>query len=567
MEIKQNSSNINTTNIDPLCVMQSYVEICNSWLSHPEELNSDVMEFMQLATKINLNIFNKFVNENYSTDNNIIPYANDEQLKDELWEKNPVSNLMKDYYLLVNHWLINKINASKDLDEITKKRASFWTQQILNSMCPANFFFLNPRAIQHFIETKGESLIQGFKLLLEDLSQQDISMVDQSKFKVGKNIAATPGKVIFQNEYFELIQYSPVTDKVHNIPILIVPPWINKFYVLDLNEKKSLIKYLLKNKFTVFLISWKNPPASMRNATFTDYLMEGILKAVNVTKEICNVEQVHTIGYCVGGTALGTLLAWLNSNQKEVKQNPIAHFTLFCSLFTFEQPGDIDIFIDEKIVDMLENMMAQQGYLDGKQMGTTFRLLRSNSLIWNYFTNSYLLGKKPMPFDVLFWNTDNTRLPEKMHSFYLRKFYLENSLAKKNQLEIKGQKLDLSKINQPVYAVGTEQDHITPWEETFKSILLTGGEKRYALSTSGHIVGILNPPVKPAKRQYWVNTVNTNASAESWLKKQTMHDGSWWEDWVAWLDDKCGKLVSPPSMGNAEYKIIYDAPGKYVLEK
>jgi polyhydroxyalkanoate synthase len=294
--------------------------------------------------------------------------------------------------------------------------------------------------------------------------------------------------------------------------------------------------------------------------------MDGILQAITVTKNICKVEQIHCVGYCVGGTALGTLLAWLNSEQHEIKKNPVAHATFFCSLFTFEQPGEIDVFIDEKIVEMLEESMAKLGYLDGKQMGNTFRLLRSNSLIWSYFANSYLLGQQPMAFDVLFWNTDNTRLPEKLHSFYLRNYYLENKLAKKNSLEIKGQKLDLGRIKQPVYAVGTEQDHITPWKETFKSISMTGGEKRYALSTSGHIVGILNPPVNPPKREYWVNDLNTQENVDQWLDKQKVQHGTWWDDWSLWLEAKCGTLISPPSIGNNEYKIICDAPGTYVLE-
>lgn len=304
----------------------------------------------------------------------------------------------------------------------------------------------------------------------------------------------------------------------------------------------------------------------MKDTTFADYLMDGILKAINVTKSVCNVDQVHCVGYCVGGTALGTLLAWLNSGQQEVTKNPVASFTLFCSLFNFEHPGEIDIFIDEKIVTMLEESMAKLGYLDGKQMGTTFRLLRSNSLIWSYFTNSYLLGQQPMAFDVLFWNTDNTRIPEKLHSFYLRNYYLNNRLAQKDALEIKGQKLDLGKIKQPVYAVGTEQDHITPWKETFKSVALTGGEKRYALSTSGHIVGIVNPPVNPPKREYWVNEMQNNENPNDWIKKQTLRPGSWWEDWALWLNVKCGELTKPPAIGGGEYKILCDAPGKYVLE-
>lgn len=564
MEAKQNTKFV-SNKLDPFGIIQSYLEIYQSWLNHPEDWANDYLDFWQLLNKINWQIV-KRANNQESDETNIIPNSDNELLNDPIWQENPIADSIKEYYLLANYWLSKKISATKDVADISKKRANFWSQQVLNAFCPANFFALNPRAIMHFLETGGKSISDGLQILADDLTSQDISMVNTSNFKLGENIATTKGKVIFRNDIFELIQYAPITDSVHSMPILIVPPWINKFYILDLNSKKSLIQYLLAQKYTVFIISWRNVPATMRNTTFTDYLMQGILQAIMVSKSICQVEQVHCVGYCVGGTALGTLIAWLNSKQQEVKSNIVAHFTLFCSLFTFEQPGEIDIFIDQNIVAMIEDSMAKLGYLDGKQMGHTFRLLRSNSLIWSYFANSYLLGQAPMAFDVLFWNTDNTRLPEKMHSFYLRNYYLANNLAKKNSLEIKGQKLNLANITQAVYAVGTKQDHITPWKETFKSVALTGGEKRYVLSSSGHIVGIINPPVNPPKREYWVNNLNETDNADTWLDKQQLQRGSWWEDWNLWLTNKCGKLVNPPSMGNQEYKVLGDAPGTYVLE-
>ena len=564
MEYKQNI-NAMQKSLDPLGVMQAYSDIYEGWVAHPAKIYPAMLEFLNLVGQVNMQVASRAAGG--TSTEAVIPRTDEDAFKDPLWQENPYSDLIKEYYLLNKYWAQQIIANTPNAKETSKKRANFWTQQFFNALSPANNFLMNPRAIMTAIETGGKSVAEGLRLLAEDLSHQDIRMVDAAGFTVGKNIATTKGKVVYRNEIFELIQYTPMTESVHSTPIVIIPPWINKFYVLDLNQKKSLVHYLLQQQHTVFMVSWRNPNESMRNTTFTDYLMQGILQATTVAKSICQVEQVHCVGYCIGGTALGTLLAWLNSKQQEVKHNPIAHFTLFCSLFTFEQPGEIDIFIDENIIEMLEGMMAKAGYLDGKQMGQTFRLLRSNSLIWSYFTNSYLLGQAPMDFDVLYWNTDNTRIPEKTHSFYLRNFYLQNNLAKKHGLEIKGQKLDLSRIMQPVYAVGTEQDHITPWQETFKSVQMTGGEKRYVLSTSGHIVGIVNPPTNPPKREYWVGDLPADATAEQWRNKQSLIAGSWWEDWAKWLHDKCGELQAPPAMGNNTYPVIGDAPGTYVLEK
>ena len=563
MEMTENL-NLTQKKLDPYGILQAYSEVYYSWLSQPEKIYTDFTELLELGMQVNAEVMKRAVGDPSTP---VIPANAEDQFTDPSWQESPCHDFLKEAYLLNSYFALRKIASSPNVSQISKDRASFWTQQIFNALSPANFFFTNPKAVMTFLETGGKSMEDGLRLLAEDLIKQNISTVDASGFKVGENISTTKGKVVFRNDIFELIQYTPVTENVYSMPIVIVPPWINKYYILDLNSKKSMVQYLLNQQHTVFLISWRNPPASMRDTTFTDYLMDGILKATTVARQIAKSEQVHCVGYCVGGTALTTLIAWLNSRQQEVKHNPIAHFTLFCSLLTFEKPGGIDIFIDENIVEQMEASMDQLGYLDGKQMGQTFRLLRSNSLIWSYFTNSYLLGQKPMAFDVMYWNSDNTRIPAKVHSFYLRNYYLNNNLARKNALEIKQQKLDLAKITQPVYAVGTEQDHITPWKETFKSIQLLGGEKRYALSTSGHIVGIINPPSNPPKREYWVNSVHTQECADKWLAGQAQVKGTWWEDWATWLADKCGPLQAPPAMGSAEYQVIGDAPGVYVLEK
>ena len=550
--------------IDPFGIMQSQLEIFTNWTNNPSRIYPELFNFFGLLNQINMQVCRRCMGEKVKDP--ILPNIYDERFQDEIWFENPIADFIKEYYLLSTHWIINLIFKTPETSELTRKRAAFWSRQLFNAMSPTNSFFLNPRAITRFFETGGKSLMNGLRMLVNDTITKDITMVNSEPFKVGQNIAATKGNVIFRNEIFELIQYTPVAEKVHTIPILIVPPWINKFYILDLNSKKSLIQYLLKQNYTVFIISWCNPQANMRNTTFEDYLFKGILQASEVVKAICKVEQIHAVGYCIGGTALATLMAWLNSGQQEIKNNPIAHFTLLCTLLTFENPGEIGVFIDEASIEYIERIMAKYGYLDGKKMEHAFRMLRSNSLVWSYFTTNYLLGKEPISFDILFWNTDGTRLPEKMHSFYLRNFYLKNKLAK-NTLSIENNTLDLGKVKQPVYAVGTEQDHITPWQETFKSIQLMGGEKRYILATSGHIMGILSEPVTPPKRRYWPANISAKITPESWLKMQEKKSGSWWEDWDEWLDPKCGKLQKPPTMGNEQYPIICSAPGTYVLKK
>jgi polyhydroxyalkanoate synthase len=352
---------------------------------------------------------------------------------------------------------------------------------------------------------------------------------------------------------------------VHAVPLVLIPPWINKYYILDLNEKKSLLGYLVNAGFTVFVVSWKNPTSAQADTTFDDYLMKGIRQAIEVARAICGVPQVHASGYCIGGTGLSALMAWLNREHADASAVPVAHWTLLATLVDFARPGAIEVFIDEKTIETIEKMMAQQGYLDGREMGRAFRLLRSNSLIWQYFVHSYLYGEAPPPFDVLYWNTDVTRMPRAMHSYYLRRFYLDNDLIRKDALTMAGHPIDLGRIRQPLYAVGCEEDHIAPWKATFHIAKLIGAPVRYTLSSSGHILGIINPPVKPPKRSYWSGETDDHP-AEEWLKYQRKIDGSWWENWTGWLNPRCGPKVAARPPGNAEYPALSDAPGIYVHE-
>ena len=370
--------------------------------------------------------------------------------------------------------------------------------------------------------------------------------------------------MVFRNRLLELIQYAPATERVRSVPIVIIAPWINKYYILDLNRKKSLVRYLVDQGYTVYITSWKNPTTEMRDTTLDDYMLEGILPAVDAVRAICGVPQVHVVGYCIGGTMLSALMAWLARGDSA---SPIAHWTLFTALVDFTDPGDIDVFIDEDSIRYIERMMAQNGYLDGQELALSFRMLRSNSLIWHYFVHNYLYGEEPPPFDVLYWNTDCTRLPEAMHSFYLRELYLHNKLAQPDALSLGGRPIDLGRIRQPLYAVGTEQDHIAPWKETFKICSLVGGPVRFTLATSGHIMGIVNPPVDPPKRRYWVGDASGASDAEAWRESQTKVPGSWWEDWDAWLAAQCGPFTAPPPLGTEVYPALEDAPGSYVLDR
>jgi len=394
-------------------------------------------------------------------------------------------------------------------------------------------------------------------------------MVDRAKFKVGGNLATTPGAVVFRNELLELIQYAPTRDQVHALPIVIIAPWINKFYILDLTPEKSMVRFLLDQGFTVFVTSWKNPTAELSHVTFDDYMLKGALAAIAAACSIANTPHVHAVGYCIGGTALAALMAWLNKEYANRRENiPVAHWTLLASLVDFSRPGEIEAFINEDAISAIENIMSMKGYLGGPELGSAFRMLRPNSLIWHYFVHRYLYGESLPAFDVLFWNVDCTRMPQAMHRFYLREFYLKNKLAEKNGVTLGGHPIDFSLVEQPLYVVGAREDHIAPWRGTFRTASLVQGPVRYALSTSGHILGIINPPVHPPKREYWVgNATHVQiVDAKAWLGRQTKRKGSWWNDWAKWLNQHCGPLRDPPPTGNASYSPICDAPGTYVHE-
>jgi len=552
--------------MDPYSMITSQINAQVSWLKHPqdlmrasEEFSADIVALCGHAVRRSLGL---------PADEVYQPNPADVRFADPIWTQSAPWDILKEWYLTVSSRLQKLSLEAPGLSEHERHRAAFWQRNYINMLAPNNFFWLNPQAMDQYAKTKGESVRKGLKNFARDVEAKNIQMVESDAFVVGKDLATTLGKVIFRNRLVELIHYAPTTDKVRQMPILIVTPWINKFYILDLTEKKSMVKYLTDQGFAVFISSWKNPPQEMHDVRFDDYLTEGVSEMVRVTTEFCKVPQLHMVGYCIGGTLAATYMAWANKRYGPEKM-PVAHWTLFTSLTDFSQPGEINIFIDEACLDGLDAMMAKKGYLDGTEMAASFRLLRSNSLIWNYWVNSYLLGEKLPAFAVLFWNVDATRMPQAMHSYYLRELYLHNNLIKPDALTIGGEPIDLGRIRQSLYAVTAQEDHIAPWEACYqvRQYIHPDTPVRFVRSTSGHILGIINPPTHPPKRAYWVAEPTHSEDAEQWLARADKKPGSWWDDWTAWLHARTGDMVSAYATTSRTYPALADAPGAYVLEK
>jgi polyhydroxyalkanoate synthase subunit PhaC len=489
------------------------------------------------------------------------PDPRDKRFKDPEWTSNQYYDFLKQAYLVTTQWA-DRLVTNAQLDDHMRHKAQFYVKQIGNAISPTNFVMTNPEVMRATLESNGENLARGMHMLAEDIEaghgSLKIRQSDASKFAIGVNMAMTPGKVVYQNELMQLIQYSPATESVLKRPLLIIPPWINKFYILDLNPEKSFIKWCVDQGLTVFVISWVNPDAHLATKSFEDYMRAGPLAALDAIKQATGEDDVNAIGYCVGGTLMAVTLAYMAAKGDK----RIASATLFAAQVDFTHAGDLMVFVDEAQLATLEKNMSETGYLAGSKMANAFNMLRSNDLIWPYVISNYLKGQQPYPFDLLYWNSDSTRMPAANHSFYLRNCYLENKLSE-GQMEIAGEALDLGNVTVPVYNLATREDHIAPAKSAFLGSKFFGGPVKYVLAGSGHIAGVVNPPGKKEKYQYWTGDAPVG-NLDTWLKKATEHPGSWWPNWVEWIKAQAGDTVPAREPGGGKLKPIEDAPGSYV---
>mgnify|MGYP001788069292 FL=1 len=495
-----------------------------------------------------------------------IPATPDRRFSAAAWNDNPISKFAAAAFLMNSRALMALADAVEGSAKV-KARVRFAIEQSLAATAPSNFMALNAEAVKKAIETQGQSIGLGIKNLLHDMQQGHMSMTDESQFEVGKNVATTEGAVVFENEFFQLLEYKPLTKTVHEKPFLLVPPCINKFYILDLQPENSLIRYATAQGHRTFVVSWRNPDASMATKTWDDYIEHAAIKAIALVQEITGAKTINTLGFCVGGTILATALAVLGARGEK----PAASLTLLTSLLDFTDTGILDIFIDEQSVAHRENEMGKGGLLKGQELASTFSFLRPNDLVWNYVVGNYLKGETPPPFDLLYWNSDSTNLPGPFYAWYLRNTYFENSMIRPGKLTVCGQKIDLGHLDMPTYIYGSREDHIVPIGGAYASTQHLPGKKRFVMGASGHIAGVINPPVKN-KRSFWTNDkLPANkfpALQPDWLKTATEHPGSWWTDWSNWLKGHAGKQVaSPKTYGSRTHKVIEPAPGRYVKAK
>ena len=545
--------------VDPVSFMGSLISAGKGIGRHPADTVRRVTQLNTDMAKAWSSGFQRLLGDRSAAA--IAPAKGDRRFKHRAWEDNSYYNLLMQNYLLLQAFSQDMVGIA-GLDEDTEKKARFSAGVLTDALSPTNFFATNPEALMRAFETGGSSVVAGSKNMLRDLRKNNgwPKMVDPSKFKLGENMACTPGKVVFRNELIELIQYSPKTEQVHELPLLYNPAWINRFYIMDLSPGKSFVEWAVEHGHTMFAISYRNPDESMRDVSFTDYMMNGPIAAIQVIREITGQEKVNMVSVCLGGTLTSCTLAYLSAIGKDWVNSS----TLLNSHMDFSLPGDLGVFADIGTIEALERGMEEKGYADGDTFSRTFNLLRGRELIWNYVSSGWLLGEEPPAFDLLAWNGDSTRLPAKMHSYYLRSCYVDNALAQ-NKMVLAGQLLKLADIKQDSYVVGAEGDHIVPWHSTYKSTQLLGGKVRYVLSSSGHIAGMVNPP--HPKASFYANDKAYPENPDAWLESAQQHSVSWWEDWSKWIGKRAGKKVAAPAQaGSDHHGVIGDAPGRYVRE-
>ena len=491
----------------------------------------------------------------------VAPEPGDRRFAAPEWRESPIYDYLHQAYLLNVRYLKEMVEVLPAQDDKGREKMRFLARQVADAMAPSNFAATNPEFVKLALETKGQSITDGINNLIRDFEKGRISMTDESVFEVGKNIATTEGAVVYENDVMQLIQYAPLTPKVGTRPLLVVPPCINKFYIMDLQPDNSLIRFMVEQGNTVFLVSWRNPMEAQSHLGWDDYLEHGPLAAISVVREITRVKQINALGFCVGGTILTSALAVLKARADD----SVASLTLLTTLLDFSDTGEIGLFIDEQGVSARETTIGKGGLLPARDLQNTFSFLRANDLVWNYVTGNYLKGQKPQAFDLLYWNSDSTNLPGPFACWYMRNMYLENSLRVPGKLTMCGEKVELGKLDLPVYLLATREDHIVPWQSAYQSTRILGGKLRFVLGASGHIAGVINPASKN-KRSFWIND-DVKTDAETWLTAATEVKGSWWLDWAAWMQEHCGEQRAARKIGTTKYKAIEPAPGRYVRER
>jgi polyhydroxyalkanoate synthase subunit PhaC len=541
-------------------VVETFQSIAESYLKDPTGLMAMQQQLWEQYTMIWTNAWQRALGNPVQPV--IEPARNDRRFKDPDWSNNTVYDAIKQVYLVTSKWMLQMVSDAHQVDEHTRLKGRFYVENILNMFSPSNFAALNPEVMKATIASNGENLVRGLEKLRGDLMSSDgrlrIQQVDKTGFKLGENIATTPGKVVYRNDMFELIQYAPVQARTFSVPLLIVPPWINKFYILDLNAKKSFVKHCVENGLTVFIISWRNAKETDRPYSFSDYIKLGLVEALDAVQRATGTETVNTVGFCIGGTMLATAMGYLAAKG----DTRISASTFFTTQVDFEKAGDLKVYVDEEQVKWIEGRMEPKGYLPGSRMADAFNLLRSNDLIWNYVVNNYLLGKDPPPFDLLYWNSDSTRMPSAVHSFYLREFYIKNALAS-GILKIDDTPVDLKHVKAPIYNLACREDHIAPAVSVFRLGQYFGGETRLVVAGSGHIAGVINPP--EAKKYSFFSDGKDHSSYEAWMASAVEKPGSWWTDWIEWISQRSGEKVAAPVPGEGSNTVLGDAPGEYVL--
>ncbi|WP_300552587.1 class I poly(R)-hydroxyalkanoic acid synthase [Maricaulis sp.] len=547
---------------DPFHSAPEFGEVWTEIVSHPELVMQAQADLMKGYLDLWTNTTKRVVTGD--TDPTIKPEPGDKRWRSKDWSENPVFDAIKQSYLLNQHFLMGLVQGVDGVDERTKRKVEFLTKQMTDALAPTNFALTNPDVLRETMQSRGENLTRGLKYLMADLEKGKgrlaLTQTDMEGFKVGEDIATTAGKVVFQNDIIELIQYEPTTDTVKQRPLLIAPPWINKYYILDLREKNSMVRWLTKQGFTVFLISWVNPGPELKDKTFEDYMHEGLFAAIDAIEQATGETSVNTVGYCVGGTMLASALAYLEATGKPER---IASATFFAAQTDFELAGDLLLFIDDEWMKEIERLMdAQGGVLDGRTMADTFNLLRSNDLVWSFTINNYLLGRQPQAFDLLFWNADQTRMPKALHLWYLDNMYKNNRLSK-GELSMDNVKLDLGAVKTPIYMQASRDDHIAPYPSVYKGAKRFGGPVRFMMAGSGHIAGVINHP-DANKYQHWTNDALPD-TVDEWIGGAEEHPGSWWLDWRSWLYERSGDDVPARVPGDGQLDVIRPAPGENVL--